>query len=77
MVSSTYEQIDNSGRISLVNGKQRSEPMYFGVEWGCRSTLRCAESLSLLYQWSRRVLECRKTNMKEGDRGKRIENGIK
>ena len=27
VVSSTYEQIDNSGRISLVNGKQCSEPM--------------------------------------------------
>ena len=33
VVSSTYEQIDNSGRISLVNGKQCSEPM--GVLWGC------------------------------------------
>ena len=33
VVSSTYEQIDNSDRISLVNGKQCSEPM--GVLWGC------------------------------------------
>ena len=32
-MSSTYEQIYNSGRISLVNGKQCSE--LIGVLWGC------------------------------------------
>ena len=33
VVSSTYEQIDNRGRISLMNVKRLSEPM--DVLWGC------------------------------------------
>ena len=42
--------------------------VFYGVSVG--------ESLSLLYQWSRRFLAWRKTIMKEGNMRKRIENGI-
>ena len=77
---STYEQIDNSGSISLLNSWKIvfwAHGCTVGFLWVCRSTVRCIESLSLLYQWSRRVLAWRKTNMKEGNRRKKIENGIK
>ena len=52
MVSSTYEQTGNSGRILLLKCKERCNVGFYG---GCQSTLRRIEILSLLYQWSRRV----------------------